>query len=167
MSRDANPSRARTSPGDVRAVMSTCPWTPWLAELEEFPARLLLGLPCPVTFWLDVPGAPVPVCITTAATAHTEPVLASAIVFDRDELGALLDGVESERVWRRELLGLCFEKWRRPSLRIAPADTLAGAQPDAHARAWSVRQVIARLGASITRIELADGQAAHALPVAA
>jgi hypothetical protein len=57
-------------------------------------------------------------------------------------------------MWRRELLGLCFEKWRRPALRIIAADTLGGAMAEQPREAWSLRHVVERLGASIVRVEL-------------
>ncbi len=140
----------------------------WSAELADFPARLLLGLAVPLTLWLDVPGAPVPVCITTAALTENEPVLSQAIVFDRDELTAILCGVEAERLSRRELLSLCFDKWRRPALRIAAADTLGGAMPREPEGTWSVGRVLRQLGATLVRLELPElAPAAERLPAAA
>lgn len=140
----------------------------YLREIEQLPARLLPCLPLPLTLWLDVPGAPVPVCLTTAvAEGAAEPVLGPRVVFDRDEVAALVIGAEADRVWRRELLGMCFDKWRRPALRIVAADALAGALPDA-SEVWSVERVLRRLGATVVRVELADdAPPRHSIPVAA
>lgn len=141
----------------------------FLREIEDFPARLLGSLPVPLTLWLDIPGAPVPVCFTTAvASGEPAPLLAPQISFDRDELAALVIGVEADRVWRKELLGLCFEKWRRPALRISAKDTLAGAMPELDQPAWTLGEVLARLGAELTQVELADEAPARpGFPVAA
>lgn len=126
-----------------------------LQELAGLEARLLPELPLPVTLWLDVPGAPVQVLLTTAPIAHDEPVLADHVVFDRDELCALIAGAQSDRLWRRDLLGFCFEKWRSPRLRISRQDALMDANPNPREdEAWTFAQVLSRLGATLTRVEL-------------
>jgi hypothetical protein len=117
-----------------------------------------------------VPGAPVPVCFSTAVRDPQAPsgVLAPSIVFDRDEIAALVVAAQSDRVWRKELLGFCFEKWRRPALRIDLNDAMGGAVPVAPMPAWSVGEVLARLGATLVRVELPHADAATAgLPRAA
>lgn len=141
---------------------------PYVNEIRELPARLVPNLPLGVTLWLRVPGAPVPVCFTTAvASGEPQPVLGSHVVFDRDEIAALVVGVEADRVWCRELLGMCFDKWRRPALRIVAADTLAGALPDA-TETWSLECVLRRLGATLVHVELTgDAAVAPRVPIAA
>ncbi len=135
----------------------------FIHEISLLNAKLLPSLPLPVTVWVDVPGAPVPVCVTTAATAgdrgHEQPALAPHIVFDRDELAALVLGVEADRVWRKDLLGFCFEKWRRPAVRITPSYALDGAEPDADTAAWTLGDVLHRLGATILRVDFTDREA--------
>ena len=130
-------------------------------EILGFPAHLLAQLPLPVALWLEVPGAPVPVCFTTAASpaddsAHGTPSAAEAVFFHREELTALVVAAEAGRLWRKDLLGLCFEKWRRPALRVTATDTLAGARPGPDAEPWSLGQVLAALGASLASVELAE-----------
>jgi hypothetical protein len=148
--------RARTQKPLPRSSVGLRSSPAFSSDLEAFPAELLPGLPLAVTLWLEVPGAPVPVCFTTAEQAPgSEGVLADRIVFGRDELAALVVGVQSDRVWRKELLGMCFEKWRRPALRISEADALAGAQRDEHEQGWSLARVLDRLGAELVRVELA------------
>ena len=127
------------------------------SEIQSLPARCVPALPLPVTLWLDVPGAPVPICFSTAAQESTQPYpgLAPVIVFDRDELRAIVAGAEQDRMWRKELLALCFEKWRRPALRVALPDTLAGAVPSDDVSAWSLQRVLDRVGATLLRVDVA------------
>jgi hypothetical protein len=137
----------------------------FVREIEAFPARLLADLPLPVTLWLDIPGSPVPVCLTSAvsSTEGLEP-LAPQVVFSRDEVAALVLGIEADRLWRKELLGFCFEKWRRPVWHVSADDALAGALPDLEQPAWSVERVLKRLGATLLRVELV-GRDRRAAPI--
>jgi len=120
----------------------------------SMPARLVAGLPVPMTLRLRVPGAPVPVCIWTGDAAHgAAPVLADTIVFQAAELDALVVATEADRIWHREFLGLCFEKWRRPDQRLREAELLAGANPDTEV-SWSLERVLKRLGVELEAVEL-------------
>lgn len=141
-------------------------------ELNALPALELASLPVPVTLWLRIEGAPATVQITTgvhpdtagttgtAGTAGTklqppEPTksLSELIVFERDELRALTIAAEADRFWRKQLLAVCFDKWRRPDHRLTVDDALAGANPDP--QGWPLARVLARLGAVVERVELA------------
>jgi hypothetical protein len=125
-------------------------------ELLEVPALLVPDLPEPMTLWLAVDGAPARVLLTTDRTraAQVSSSLADVIIFDREELHALFLAVQADRVWRKDLLGMCFDKWRKPDHRLTVEDALAGANPDA--RDWSLGRVLARLGATLERIEWSD-----------
>jgi hypothetical protein len=131
---------------------------PSLAELLDFPARLALDLPEPVLLRLQVAGAPVPVEIATYPAALEPPVLADRITFDREEVRALVLGVEADRIWHADFLGMCFEKWRSPGFHLRAADALAGANPDDD-RAWSLERVLRRLGATVVELEYASDEA--------
>lgn len=135
--------------------------------VSELPAQLLAELPEPIRLWLDVPGAPTQVCFFSGphdprSEAH---VLADTIVFDGDELNALVCAAEADRIWHGDFLGLCFEKWRKPEFRVETAALLAGANPDAGqaGHEWSVERVLRRLGARLQLVEF--GAAPHAQPL--
>ncbi|HKP60140.1 MAG TPA: hypothetical protein VJV78_25620 [Polyangiales bacterium] len=144
------------------------------APLLNLPAELVPDLPLPVTLWLAIEGAPARVQLTTrsshdhgAEALCPERSLADVIVFEREEFRALVTAAEADRMWRKDLLGLCFDKWRRPDHRLTVADALAGANPDP--QHWSLERVLIRLGATIERVELGDEsqQQQHALSAAA
>jgi len=127
--------------------------------LLDLPAELVPDLPLPVTLWLAIEGAPARVLLTTrscedAAIERPEHSLADVIVFDREEFRALISAAEADRIWRKDLLGMCFDKWRRPDHRLTAADALAGANPDP--QHWSLERVLERLGATLERLELGD-----------
>jgi hypothetical protein len=129
------------------------------APLLNLPAELVPDLPLPVTLWLAIDGAPARVQLTTRSCEDTDVEcpqrsLADVIVFDREEFRALISAAEADRFWRKDLLGLCFDKWRRPDHRLTAADALAGANPDP--QHWSLERVLARLGATLERLELGD-----------
>ena len=129
------------------------------AALLELPAELVPDLPLPVTLWLVIEGAPARVVLTTGAWEHGVLAypgrsLADVIVFGREELRALISAAEADRMWRKDLLGLCFDKWRRPDHRLSAADALAGANPDP--QRWTLARVLERLGATLERLELGD-----------
>jgi hypothetical protein len=143
-------SKRVNKPGEPAGIIS---------EIMQFPAHLVPQLPLAVSLWLEVPGAPVPICFTTEARAgEPDTTLAPVIVFHRDELAALVVGAESERLWRKELLGFCFEKWHRPALQISAVDVLGGANASECAEAWSLGQVLTQLGATLLRVELSDAR---------
>jgi hypothetical protein len=133
----------------------------------ELAAESLADLPQPIALHLDVAGSPLPVVfVTCSLSTHAS----TAIVFDRDELRALVLGVEADRIWHREFLGFCFEKWRDSSFRLSEEIALAGANPD-EAR-WSTSRMLSRLQARITDVEWLDSRASefgadHAKPHAA
>jgi hypothetical protein len=122
------------------------------AELGGLAARLLPDLPEAIALRLDVPGAPVPVWIHSGAATQSEMrALAERIEFDGREFAALVAGVEADRVWHRELLGFCFEKWRNPSFRLTTAVALAGVNPDERVE-WSLERLLMRLQARVVEI---------------
>jgi hypothetical protein len=123
-------------------------------ELLALPARLVPELPLAFTFSLAIEGAPARVQFTTELHLDAGDSLADVIVFDREELRALFTAVQADRFWRKDLLGVCFDKWRKPDHRLTLQHALAGANPDE--QDWSLGRVLARLGASIESIELAD-----------
>lgn len=153
---------ASASAGPSSAVQRSECW----AELAAFRASLLPDLPDPVSIWIAIEGAPVPVQLTTSVLTSPQGSLAPAIVFDGEELRALVAGIEADRIWRKDLLALCFDKWRRPEYRLTRDDALAGANPDPGG--WSLERVLARVGAAITHVELCgDESRREALPAAA
>ena len=139
--------------------------------VSELPAQLLAGMPETIRLWLDVPGAPTQVCFFTGPRdSHAEAhVLADTIVFDGEELNAIVCAAEADRMWHRDFLGLCFEQWRQPEFRVDAASALSGANganPDAGqaiTEQWSVERVLRRLGASLQLVEF--GAAPHAQPL--
>jgi hypothetical protein len=128
-----------------------------LGELLALPARLIPDLPLAVTLSLAIEGAPARVQLTTLtrrAGVDSGHSLAEVIVFDREELRALFSAVQADRIWRKDLLGVCFDKWRKPEHRLTLDVALAGANPDE--QDWPLSRVLARLGASVESFELAD-----------
>jgi hypothetical protein len=139
-----------------------------LQELLAVPARLVSGLPMPVSLQLRVPGSPVPVVLWSgvAERRSVTPVLADTIVFDGGELDALVTASEADRLWHADFLGLCFEKWRRPDVPVRAAELLGGANAEADAN-WTLGRVLARLGIEVEAIELDVEPIARALYAAA
>ena len=78
----------------------------------EMPAGLVAQLPCPVLLRISVAGSPAPVSIWTGQLPNqvlaARRVLAETIVFDAQELAALVCATEADRLWHADLLGLCF-----------------------------------------------------------
>jgi len=152
-------------------------------SLMQFPARWLVDLPEPIRVRLEVAGAPVPIAFAAGAASaaiddrpsssrasqtrsslsgsspagsFTEeaPVLAASICYTADEVRALVLGIEADRIWHREFLGFCFEKWRKPSFRVSIVEALDGANPDYEQPAWSFERILRRLQARITGVEV-------------
>ena len=136
-------------------------------ELLEFPCQWLADLPEPFSVRLIVAGAPVPIVFELAVRAAEVPVLATRIVFDREEVRALAIGVQADRIWHREFLGFCFEKWRKPAFRVGLSEALDGAMPDLAQPPWALARILARLQASIEAPERQRAQPLHPLSVAA
>jgi hypothetical protein len=130
--------------------------TAQMRSLLEFPGRWLIDLPEPIVLHLRVAGAPVPVSFVTRASERwaEAPVLAASISYLPDELHALVLGVEADRIWHREFLGFCFEKWRRPAFRLSVAEALADANPDHEQPAWSCERILQRLQARVAGFEI-------------
>ncbi len=124
-------------------------------ELLDLPARLVPDLPLAFTLTLEIEGAPARVQLSTELHLDAGDSLADVIVFDREEMRALIVGTEADRIWRKDLLGVCFDKWRKPEHRLTLEAALAGANPEV-AEAGTFGSVLARLGATVVSIELAD-----------
>jgi glycine/D-amino acid oxidase-like deaminating enzyme len=151
--RKVSPSHSPTSP---------------LEELLALPAVLVPDLPLPVTLWLAIEGAPARVQLTTrerAGPTLASQTLADVIAFDREELRAIVLAVQADRLWRKDLLGLCFDKWRRPDHRLTLSEALAGANTDE--TQWTLGRVLSRIGATIDSFELGDESSLDRLSVAA
>jgi hypothetical protein len=105
---------------------------------------------------------------TSTLYSHARPHAEAAhaiITFDRDELRALVLGVEADRIWHREFLGFCFEKWRAPAFRVSVEQALGGANRDCEV-AWSCARFLRRLQAQLSAVEFierttSDASAAH------
>lgn len=140
--------------------------------LLGLPAELITALPEAMLLRLEVPGAPVPVCVWTGTlelgheACSALPVLAEAIVFDGLELAALVTATSADRLWHADFLGLCFEKWRRPEVRIDVEQALAGANPDPDER-WTLARIFTRLGVTLDAVELDYAPISQPLHVAA
>ncbi|MET0390207.1 MAG: hypothetical protein ABW321_29820 [Polyangiales bacterium] len=160
---------ANTQPTRLSARKAVAASEPTSHPLLTLDAQLLPELPCPVALRLDVPGAPVPVCIWTgrldAQARAALPVLADTIVFDGAELAALVCATEADRVWHADFLGLCFEKWRNPEMRVERAALLDGANPDL-TNVWSLNRVLQRLGIQLDAVEIDTMPVARALHAA-
>jgi hypothetical protein len=141
-------------PFDFDGAQARAPSDPQ-RELLALPARLVPELPLAFTLSLLIEGAPARVQFTTELHLDAGESLADVIVFDREELRALFIAVQADRVWRKDLLGVCFDKWRKPDHRLTLEHALAGANPDEQ-QDWSLGRVLARLGATLESIELAD-----------
>jgi hypothetical protein len=133
---------------------------PWVRALLDLPALVLAELPEPIVLHVHVPGAPGSVLLTTRSIpnsdASTDSRAGRAIItFDRDELRALVLGVEADRIWHREFLGFCFEKWRAPAFRVSSEAALGGANPDPQI-AWSSASFLRRLQARLTAVECVE-----------
>jgi hypothetical protein len=161
---------ASSRPARESGVSGKARHTAELQELLTVPAALASSLPVPACLRLKVPGAPVPVVFWTgnvsALKREAAPVLADIIVFDGAELQAMVCAAEADRLWHADLLGLCFEKWRRPEVPVRAAELLDGANPDAHG-SWTLGRVFARLGVEVESIALDEEPLARPLHAAA
>jgi hypothetical protein len=128
---------------------------------------LVPDLPLGFTLTLCVDGAPARLQVTTELRLEAGDSLADVIMFDREELRALIAGVQADRMWRKDLLGVCFDKWRKPDHRLTFEVALAGANPDENEAGWSLGRVLSRIGATVEAIELADDFAPSELSRAA
>jgi hypothetical protein len=146
--------------------VSPSPDSQLLTELLGLPASLVPDLPLPVGLWLAIEGAPARVQFCTrerAGPSQAGESLAETITFDREEVRALMLAVQADRIWRKDLLGMCFDKWRKPDHRLTVRDALAGANPDEED--WTLARVLARIGATVEALELGDES--RALPLSA
>jgi hypothetical protein len=155
---------SRVWPYDSDRALVRAPSTDMQRELLSLPARLVPDLPMAFTLSLAVEGAPAQLQLSTELHLDAGDSLAEVIVFDREEMRALFLSVEADRVWRKDLLGVCFDKWRKPEHRLTLEHALAGANPDEQERDWTLGRVLARLGARVESIELAD-DASGSLPL--
>jgi hypothetical protein len=147
---------------DLNGALVRAPFADLRQDLLSLPARLVPDLPLAFTLTLEIEGAPAKLQLTTELHLDAGDSLAEVIVLDREEMRALFTGVQADRVWRKDLLGICFDKWRKPEHRLTLEHALAGANPDE--QQWSLRRVLARLGAVVQSIELAD-DAVSSLPL--
>lgn len=97
-----------------------------MRELQAFPARYLIELPSPLGFSVQAHGIPTDIDLMTARLAYGDEPL-RGIVFDADELAALVLGVENERVRPAEFKGFCLHKLQDPGFRLTPELALDGA----------------------------------------
>lgn len=150
----------KVSPVDLDGVQVWAPnsWNPSqiCADLLELPAQLVPDLPLGFTLTLEIDGAPARVQLSTELHLDAGDSLAEVIMFDREELRALIVATQADRMWRKDLLGVCFDKWRKPDHRLTLEAALAGANPDRAEASGSFARVLARLGATVVSIELAD-----------
>src|SRR5687767_9582033 len=94
-------------------------------EALALPAQHLPGLPVATRFVLQGLGFSTPIVWTT----EREPTCRDGIVFDAEELSALVSGVHAERLWPADLKGFCLRKLHDPSYRVTELLALGGAQP--------------------------------------
>lgn len=120
------------------------------SEALELPGRWIAELPCPPALALRVPGVPGLVRVDVAGRCPARP---DEVVLDAEEWRSVVLGVEADRLWRADFVGLCARKRSDPSWRIGAEVALAGAQPDPEER-WSTARVLARLEAEVLEIEL-------------
>lgn len=161
---------AHSKPTFIGTRMAPAASVPPVHPILDLPARWVAELPEPLVLRLRVPGSPVPVCVWTGGWALTAPdavpVLADTIIFDAQELAALVCAVEADRLWHADFLGLCFEKWRNPEVRVQTETLLAGANPD-DSQHWRLGRVFQRLGVQLDAVELETAPIARPLHVAA
>jgi hypothetical protein len=120
------------------------------SEALAFPAEHLGGLPVATRFVLQGLGISLPIVWTSEA----KPDCRDGIVFDAEELRALVSGVQAERLWPADLKGFCLRKLHDSSFRVNEAVALGGAQP-VRGRAWSLGRVLRWFDLELERIELA------------
>jgi hypothetical protein len=121
-----------------------------LGEALALPAQHLVGLPIATRFVLQGLGISAPIVWTSEA----KPDRRDGIVFDAEELSALVSGVQAERLWPADLKGFCLRKLHDPSFRVNELLALGGAQP-LRERAWSLGRVLRWFDLELERIELA------------
>jgi hypothetical protein len=159
----------RTAAGQSSAGAISAPEPPaGAAEVRAFPAELLGSLPVPVSFVLQGLGMSAAIVWTT----EPAPSCRDGIVFDADELRALVVGVQGERLWPADLKGFCLRKLHDPSFRVNELLALGGAQPSTGAP-WSLGRVLRWFDLELVSIGFAtasreaNAQAANAASAAA
>lgn len=133
-------------------------------EVLAFPAAHLASLPVPARFVLQGLGISVPI----VWTSEPAPGCREGVVFDAEELRALVSGVQAERLWPADLKGYCLRKLHDSSFRVNEAVALGGAQP-VDEKPWTLGRVLRWFDLELECIELApaDGRAAASRSVAA
>jgi hypothetical protein len=121
-----------------------------LGEVLAFPAEHLGGLPVATRFVMQGLGISQPIVWTSEA----KPDCRDGIVFDAEELRALVSGVQAERLWPADLKGFCLRKLHDSSFRVNEPLVLGGAQP-VRERPWSLGRVLRWFDLELERIDLA------------
>jgi len=127
--------------------------SPRFVEALGLPARLIAELPLPPSLGLHVPGVPGVVRVELDAVAAEAARADGELVLDAAEWRSVVTGAEADRLWPVDLVGLCRRKRSEPAFRIDAETALAGAQPDP-SEAWTVGQVLERVGAEVLTIAL-------------
>ena len=96
-------------------------------ELDVLPAPLLLQLPEPCFVHVRVPGVTHDVLLATAQGAPA-PLDHHTLVFDTNELEALIIGVAYERFGAEDFLNACQQKQQNPAWRLTRSKALDGSQ---------------------------------------
>ncbi|MBN1654810.1 MAG: hypothetical protein JXA30_13645 [Deltaproteobacteria bacterium] len=123
-------------------------------EVLDFPARLLIDLPLETTLVLRVPAVAEDVVWTTR-TLEEPRKISKSIVFDREEVLALIVASEAERTWPRDLVDWCWMKRECPDFFIDMATALCGAKPSDD-RCWKVERILEWLDVDLVSITVSE-----------
>jgi hypothetical protein len=123
------------------------------SEALQFPAGWVLDLPRAVELALHVPGV-----LGVVRASRTKDVLVGAyaageIAFDAAEWRAIVEGVQSDRIWPQDFRAFCERKRDEPELSLTAEIALAGAQPD-RGEQWTLARVLRRIGAEVIAIDV-------------
>ena len=127
------------------------------SEFVSFPARLFNSLPAETR--LHLRHSDFTEEIVMASVEIPTPCAVDGILFDGPEVGALAAGVDADRAWPSDLVRWATHKLEDPEHRITLEDVLAGATMTG-ARAFTVGDMLARLGLELVRIEIPEPAAA-------
>jgi hypothetical protein len=125
-----------------------------LEEVLQFPARFLLDLPLKTVLTLRHQSVEAMVFWTTFSVEKPRSA-DPPIIFDKDELLALISASEAEKTWPKDLTIWCWLKQENPDFKLDQEIALCRARPDKRQH-WDLRRLLNWFNLDLVSIEIVD-----------
>jgi hypothetical protein len=125
-----------------------------LEEILQFPARFLLDLPRKTILTLRHQTVEFPVIWTTFSVKKPRPA-DRTIVFDREELLALISASEAEKTRPKDLSIWCWLKQENPEFVLNEEIALCGVRVEKQ-RHWELRRLLNLFNLDLISLEIVD-----------